>query len=55
MLRLITAGRSNREIGETLFISVNTVARHVSNIFSKTSCANRAEATAYAVRQGLIQ
>jgi predicted ATPase/DNA-binding CsgD family transcriptional regulator len=53
VLRLIAAGRSNRAIAETLFISPNTVLRHVSNIFAKTGVANRAEAAAYATRQGL--
>ncbi len=54
VLRLITQGKSNREIGEALFIASNTVARHVSNIFSKTNSANRAEATAYAARHELV-
>jgi DNA-binding NarL/FixJ family response regulator len=53
VLRLIAAGRSNRAIAEALFISPNTVLRHVSNIFAKTGVANRAEAAAYATRQGL--
>jgi DNA-binding CsgD family transcriptional regulator len=53
VLRLIATGKSNREIGEALVISENTVIRHVSNIFSKTGVANRAEASAYAVRNGL--
>ncbi len=54
VLRLIAAGRSNREIGEALFISLNTVARHVSNIFAKTGAANRAEAASYANQKGLV-
>jgi DNA-binding CsgD family transcriptional regulator len=53
ILRLIAAGHSNRAIAETLFISPNTVLRHVSNIFAKTGVANRAEAAAYATRKGL--
>jgi DNA-binding CsgD family transcriptional regulator len=53
VLRLIAAGQSNRAIAEALFISPNTVLRHVSNIFAKTGVANRAEAAAYATRQGL--
>jgi non-specific serine/threonine protein kinase len=53
VLRLIAAGKSNREIAATLFISVNTVIRHVAHIFAKTGCANRAEAVAYAMRHGL--
>lgn len=53
VLRLIAAGRSNRAIAQALFISPNTVLHHVSNIFAKTGVANRAEAAAYATRQGL--
>jgi DNA-binding CsgD family transcriptional regulator len=55
VLRLIAAGRSNQAIAEALFISPNTVLRHVSNIFAKTGVANRAEAAAYATRQGLAE
>lgn len=55
VLRLIAAGKSNSEIAQELVISLNTVARHASNIFSKTDAANRAEATAYALRHGLVQ
>jgi class 3 adenylate cyclase/DNA-binding CsgD family transcriptional regulator len=54
VLRLIAGGRSNREIADELAISLNTVLRHVSNIFDKTGVANRAEAAAYAARHGLI-
>jgi DNA-binding NarL/FixJ family response regulator len=53
VLRLIVAGKSNRDIADTLCISLNTVATHVRNIFTKTGCANRTEAAAYALRQGL--
>ena len=53
VLRLVAEGLSNREIGERLFISQNTVANHVRAILQKTGCANRTEAAAYAVRSGL--
>jgi DNA-binding NarL/FixJ family response regulator len=53
VLSLVAAGRSNQQIAEALVISPYTVARHVSNIFAKTGAANRAEATAYAMRNGL--
>ena len=53
VLRLIATGHSNRAIAQALFISPNTVLRHVSNIFTKTGVANRAEAAAYATRHGL--
>jgi len=55
VLRLIAAGHSNRAIAQALFISPNTVLHHVSNIFAKTGVANRAEAAAYATRQGLTR
>jgi len=54
VLRLIAAGKSNRQIADDLFISLNTVARHISNVFAKTRVANRTEAAAYAHRQGLV-
>lgn len=54
VLRLVAAGRSNQQIADELVISLNTVARHVSNIFDKTGAANRAEATSYAHRHGLV-
>jgi DNA-binding NarL/FixJ family response regulator len=54
VLRLIGAGLSNRDIGERLFISQNTAANHVRAILQKTASANRAEATAYAARHGLL-
>jgi DNA-binding NarL/FixJ family response regulator len=53
VLRLIAAGRSNRDIAEALVISPNTVARHISNIFDKLGVTNRTEAAAYAHRHGL--
>jgi pimeloyl-ACP methyl ester carboxylesterase/DNA-binding CsgD family transcriptional regulator len=54
VLRLIARGRSNQQIADELVISLNTVARHVSNIFVKTGAANRAEAAAYAARHSLL-
>jgi DNA-binding CsgD family transcriptional regulator len=53
VLRLVAAGRSNREIGEELSISANTVDRHVSNILTKIGASNRAEAASFAVRHKL--
>ncbi len=54
VLRLLAAGRSNPAIAAELVISVNTVFRHVSNIFAKIGAANRVEAAAYAQRHGLV-
>ena len=53
VLRLIADGKSNREIAAALVISLNTVARHVSNIFDKVGAVNRTEAAAYAHRHRL--
>ena len=54
VLQLICGGKTDREIGRELFISVNTVGNHVRNILSKTASANRAEAATYAARHGLV-
>ncbi|MFQ6026880.1 MAG: AAA family ATPase [Dehalococcoidia bacterium] len=54
VLRLVAGGKSNPEVGEELLISLNTVKRHIANIFAKTGTANRAEAAAYAARQDLL-
>ncbi len=48
MLRLIARGKTNRAIARELDISEKTVARHVSNIFTKLDLSTRAAATAYA-------
>jgi len=53
VLRLLSAGKTNRAIAADLFISEKTVARHVSNIFTKLGLSTRAAATAYAYEHGL--
>ncbi len=53
VLRLIAAGKSNREIGGELFVTPNTVARRVSSIFLKIDSSNRVEATSSATQIGL--
>ena len=53
ILRLLAAGRTDREIGEELFISIRTVQTHVANIFAKLGVNARAGAAATAVRRGL--
>jgi DNA-binding CsgD family transcriptional regulator len=55
VLALVAAGKTNRAIASELFISEKTVARHVSNIFTKLGLASRAEATAYAYKHGLAR
>ena len=54
VLRLVAQGRSNKDISEELFITVNTVANHVKKILSKTDSANRTKAAAYAKEKGLV-
>jgi DNA-binding CsgD family transcriptional regulator len=53
VLRLVAAGKSNREIGEALVISEHTVARHVQNIFRKLGVSSRTAAVAFAFEHGL--
>ena len=48
MLRLVAAGRSNREIAAELFISPKTASVHVSNILGKLNVTSRGEAAAKA-------
>ncbi|HYW88864.1 MAG TPA: LuxR C-terminal-related transcriptional regulator, partial [Chloroflexota bacterium] len=54
VLRHIARGRSNRAIAEELTLSEKTVARHVSNIFTKLGLSSRAAATAYAYEHDLV-
>ena len=54
VLRLIAAGRSNREIASVLFIAPKTASVHVSNILAKLGAASRTEAAAIAHREGMI-
>jgi DNA-binding NarL/FixJ family response regulator len=54
VLRLLATGKTNRAIADALFISEKTVARHVSNIFTKLSLSSRAAATAYAYQHHLV-
>jgi DNA-binding NarL/FixJ family response regulator len=53
VLRLVAAGRSNPEIASALFLSEKTVARHLSNIFTKLDVPSRTAAAAYAFDRGL--
>jgi DNA-binding CsgD family transcriptional regulator len=52
VLRLVAAGRSNKEIGTELFISAKTASVHVSNILAKLGVSGRGEAAALAHRHG---
>ncbi|MEN8172570.1 MAG: response regulator transcription factor [Chloroflexota bacterium] len=55
LLHFVVKGCSNREIAEQLFISKNTVKYHMKNILQKLNLQNRAEAAAFAVRNGLVK
>ena len=54
VIRLVATGRTNRVIAAELAISEKTVARHLSNIFTKLDISSRAAATAYAYRNELV-
>ncbi|MGA5899570.1 helix-turn-helix transcriptional regulator [Streptomyces venetus] len=54
VLRLVTAGHTNRRIAEELFISPKTASVHVSNILAKLGVSGRGEAAALAHRLGLF-
>ena len=55
VLRLVGAGYSNSEIAEKLFLSLNTVKKHTSNIFGKLGVTSRTQAVAAARQLGLFK
>ncbi|GAA4474855.1 LuxR C-terminal-related transcriptional regulator [Enteractinococcus fodinae] len=54
VLRLVAAGRSNAQIADDLHLSIKTVARHLSNIFTKLDVSSRTQAAAVARRYGVV-
>ena len=54
VLSLVAQGRTNREIGQALFLSENTIKYHLKSILAKLHLNNRAEAVAFALRSGLV-
>jgi HD-GYP domain-containing protein (c-di-GMP phosphodiesterase class II)/DNA-binding CsgD family transcriptional regulator len=54
ILKLISGGRSNRQVAEDLVISAKTVGRHVENIYAKADVSTRAGATMFALQNGLV-
>ena len=55
VLKLYAEGKSTREIGEKLFISVKTVGTHKQHIFEKLDLKSNADLVKYAIKEGLIQ
>ena len=55
VIRLVAAGKTNRQIAEQLSLSVRTVDRHVSNILLKLHLPSRSAATAYAYQHDLVE
>jgi two-component system response regulator DesR len=54
VLELLAEGKTNREIGEALFLSQNTVKEHASAVYKKMKVRNRAEAVLRAQRMGIL-
>jgi len=54
VLRLVASGQTSGEISQELQLSVRTVGRHITNIYGKIGARTRADATAYAIRQGIV-
>jgi DNA-binding NarL/FixJ family response regulator len=54
VLRHVALGLSNKEIGRSLSISIETVKEHVQNILRKISVTDRTQAAVWAVRKGLV-
>src|SRR5260370_20569691 len=55
VLQYMANGRSNKEIGQVLYISENTVKAHVKSILTKLDAMGRTEAIAIAIKRGLIK
>ena len=55
VLRLIAAGKSNKEVADALVLSVKTVERHVGNILTKLDVPSRAAATAWAYEHEVVR
>ena len=53
VLRLLANGETNGQIAVRLGISINTVERHVANIYRRIDARGRADATAWAIRNGV--
>jgi DNA-binding NarL/FixJ family response regulator len=54
VLRLVSRGRTNKEIASELGVSVKTVHTHLANAFVKCKVGNRTEAAAFATEHSLV-
>jgi DNA-binding CsgD family transcriptional regulator len=54
VLRLLAQGQTTKEMADALVLSVPTVQRHLANIYLKIDARGRSDATAYALRQGIV-
>jgi LuxR family maltose regulon positive regulatory protein len=54
VLRLVASGRSNQHIARDLFVTLDTVKKHMTHVLGKLGAANRTEAAARARQLGLI-
>jgi DNA-binding NarL/FixJ family response regulator len=55
VLQLITLGNTDKEIAQTLGLSVRTVHNHVANVLAKMGEPSRAAASAQAIRKGIVE
>jgi DNA-binding NarL/FixJ family response regulator len=55
VLRLVSVGRTNREIARELFLSPRTIDMHLRNVLTKLGCRSRTQATRRAEELGLLQ
>ena len=54
VLRLVAAGRTNRQIAEDLIVSPRTAEHHVQHVYAKIGSSTRAAASLFAMEHGLI-
>jgi len=54
VLQLMAAGKSNQEIADQLFVSLNTVKTHLKNLFEKLEVGRRTQAVDKARKLGIV-
>ena len=55
VLRLLAAGKTNREIAQELILSISTVKTHVEHVIAKLEVADRTQAAVKATRLGIVR